>query len=137
MAYLGRSIDKPFFFGADAEIKARAKALRKRMTYCEKVLWQELRKNQMNKLYFRRQHPIAKFIVDFYCHELRLVVEVDGSVHDSFLQKERDINRTTELENFDIKVIRFTNNDVIKNTRKVSWQINDEVKKRLQYLHNQ
>ena len=91
----------------------------------------------MNKLYFRRQHPIAKFIVDFYCHELMLVIEVDGSVHDSFLQKERDINRTTELENFDIKVIRFTNNDVIKNTRKVAWQINDEVKKRLQYLHNQ
>jgi very-short-patch-repair endonuclease len=72
------------------------------MTYCEKVLWQELRKNRLHNLYFRRQHPISHFIVDFYCHELRLVIEVDGSIHDMEEQRERDLNRTAEIEKFDI-----------------------------------
>ncbi|MDP1623337.1 MAG: endonuclease domain-containing protein [Bacteroidales bacterium] len=131
MAYLGRSVDQSFFFGASPEIKARAKALRKRMTWCEKVLWQVLRKNQRYYLYFRRQHPIARFIVDFYCHELRLVVEIDGGYHNSRAQQEKDLNRTAALESFGIEVIRFTNEEIMKNLRKVSNNIDEEVKNRL------
>jgi len=100
------------------------------MTYCEKVLWQVLRKNQTDNLYFRRQHPISRFIVDFYCHELRLVIEVDGSIHDLEVQQERDSNRTAALENFGIKVVRFKNNEIIRNIKKVTKQIVDEVKNR-------
>ena len=129
MAYLGRSVDQSFFFGASPEIKSRAKALRKRMTWCEKILWQVLRKNRLRQYYFRRQHPISRFIVDFYCHELRLVIEIDGPYHISMEQQEKDQNRTAELENFGIKVIRFSNDEIIKNVRKVSGQIHDEVKK--------
>jgi len=134
MTDLGKSVDRSFFFGASPEIKVRAKALRKRMTFCEKVLWQELRKNRLHNLYFRRQHPISHFIADFYCHELRLVVEVDGSIHNPEIQKDRDLNRTAELENLGIAVIRVSNNDVIRNVRKVSKQIDDEVKKRLKMM---
>jgi very-short-patch-repair endonuclease len=107
------------------------------MTLCEKILWQELRKNSKNGLYFRRQHPVSKFIVDFYCHELRLAVEVDGSIHDKEEQQERDLNRTAELENLGIKVLRIKNDDVLNNLRKVSAQITDEVKKRSEEITRQ
>ena len=129
MAYLGRSVDQSFFFGATPEIKERAKALRKRMTCCEKILWQVLRKNKVRGCYFRRQHPISKFIVDFYCHELRLAVEIDGSYHALEQQQEHDSNRSAELENLGIKVIRFTNQAVIENIRKVERQMDEEVRK--------
>jgi len=127
MAYLGRTVEQPFFFGADNEIKARAKELRKRMTYAEKILWQALRKNQLNKYYFRRQHPIKMFIVDFYCHERRLVIEVDGKIHEGEEQHDRDCNRTAELENLGLKVIRFKNEEILQNIRKVCRQIEKEI----------
>jgi very-short-patch-repair endonuclease len=130
MSYLGHSIERSYFFGATPEIKARAKSLRKRMTHCEKVLWQVLRKNQLRCFYFRRQHPISRFIVDFYCHELKLVIEIDGLYHASESQKEKDLSRTAALENFGIKVIRFTNIEIIEKVRKVRRQIDDEVMKR-------
>ena len=130
MAYLGRSVDQPCFFRASPEIKERAKALRKRMTTYEKILWQVLRKNRLRYFYFRRQHPISRFIVDFYCHDLRLVIEIDGGYHASAEQQENDSNRTAEMENFGLKILRFTNKEVIENIRKVAREIEDEVRKR-------
>ena len=131
MTYLGRSVEQSFFFNASPEIKERAKALRKRMTFSEKILWQELRKKRRYNQYFRRQHPISRFIVDFYCHDLRLVIEVDGSIHDQEEHRKRDLNRTAELENFGITVIRFSNNEVLRNIRKVTYRIDEEIKKQL------
>lgn len=131
MAYLGRSVEKAFFFGASPEIIARARELRNRTTLCEKILWQKLRKKRLNRFIFRRQHPISQFIVVFYCHGLRLIIEVDGSVHDSEEQKERDLNRTAELENLGLTVIRFRNEEILKNERKVSKKISDAVKNHL------
>jgi len=64
---------------------------------------------------FRRQHPISFFIVDFYYHELRLVIEVDGPVHNSEESKEYDQSRTAELKNLGIKLIRFSNEEVTFN----------------------
>ena len=89
-----------------------------------------MRKNRRLNLYFRRQHPVGRFIVDFYCHEIRLAIEVDGSVHDSEEQHERDANRTACLEEFGIKVLRFRNEDIIRNSRKVAEIIEDEVESR-------
>lgn len=129
MAYIGKSVEQSYFFGASPLIKARAKKLRKRMTLCEKILWQELRKNRLEKYYFRRQHPISRFIVDFYCHELRLIIEVDGSIHDSAEHRKKDANRTAELENLGLHVIRFSNDEVLQNTRKVAWKIAEAVKR--------
>lgn len=70
------------FYGAGSLIFKRAVELRNRMTHAEQILWDELRINEW-KLKFRRQHPISLYIVDFYCHRLKLVIEVDGSIHDN------------------------------------------------------
>lgn len=96
-----------------------AKALRQTGTEVEKLLWQELRNKKLNGFKFRRQHPIDKWIADFYCHEKKLVIELDGEVHNSFETKEKDEGRTYELEQLGITVIRFTNDEVINNIKKV------------------
>ena len=95
------------------------------------MLWQVLRKNKRNKMYFRRQHPVSRFILDFYCHELKLAVEVDGGYHFSREQMERDGNRSAELERFGIKVIRYTNQEVLNNTSSVARQIDEEIGRRV------
>jgi very-short-patch-repair endonuclease len=89
----------------------RAKELRSDMTPAEKVLWQELRANKLG-VHFRRQQIIAGFIVDFYCHQANLVVEVDGDIHD--LQQEEDARREKVLIDTGLTVARFRNEDVIQ-----------------------
>lgn len=107
------------FFGASPEIHRRARDLRNGMTPCEKILWQRLKGKYLLDYKFRRQHPIYKYIVDFYCHQLRLVIEVDGSVHSSVDAVEYDSNRTKELEEFGLQVLRFSNDEVSFNTEYV------------------
>ena len=87
--------------------------LRKTQTRAEAVLWQRLRSRQLNGRKWRRQQPIDNFIVDFFCAELRLVVEVDGDVH--AFQEERDKARQVYLESQGLNVMRFTNDDVLTN----------------------
>jgi very-short-patch-repair endonuclease len=106
-----------FYYGAKAITFERARELRKNMTSTEKTLWQKLRKNQVKGLRFRRQHPIDIYIADFYCHKAKLVIEIDGKIHNQ--QKEEDDSRTEEINKFGIKVIRFTNEDVLKDIDKV------------------
>lgn len=89
---------------------ALARELRKNMTPAEQILWQHLRANRLDGLHFRRQQVIAGFIVDFYCNVARLVIEVDGPIHDD--QKEMDAEREGILENLGFHIIRFTNVDV-------------------------
>jgi len=105
-------LETPFFYGASPETFRKAERLRKNMTIEERILWQRLSRNQLIGFRFRRQHPIDIFIVDFYCHAARLVVEMDGNIHDSQEAKEWDAGRTVELEAFGLKVIRFTNDEI-------------------------
>ncbi|MEI6348544.1 MAG: endonuclease domain-containing protein [Bacteroidota bacterium] len=112
-----------FYFGASEEIIRRARELRKRMTRPEEKMWQLLRNRQFQNLKFRRQHPIGRFIVDFYCHELKLIVEIDGSIHDTEIQKERDESRTFMFEELGLKVIRFENQMVMNDLTKVLAEI--------------
>lgn len=98
--------------GASPEIHRRAQELRKRMTPCENILWERLKGKHFLGYKFRRQHPLYKYIVDFYCHQLKLVIEVDGSVHLGADAVEYDFNRTVELEEFGLKVLRFSNEEV-------------------------
>src|SRR5258706_11729199 len=97
------------FFGASPEIFRRAEELRNRMTPAEQMLWDELKGKKLNGLKFLRQHPLNNFIADFYCHQKKLVIELDGSVHAKDDQPEYDRGRTEELTAFGIKVIRFRN----------------------------
>ncbi len=79
-------------------------------TVGEALLWQELRARRLNGYKFRRQHPINRFIADFCCLEHKLIVEIDGPVHQD--QSERDAERTAALEGFGFRVLRFTNDQV-------------------------
>ena len=110
----GVSVEYPMYFGAKPSIFKLAYELRKEETEAEKILWNKLNKNQMLGLQFRRQHPINIFIADFYCAKLKLVIEVDGSIHEIPENKDYDIGRSEILNEFGITVIRFTNEQILK-----------------------
>ena len=112
MAKLRGQEDYPIYFGAGPEMLRIAGELRKSMTLAEKVLWERLRNRQVKGFRFRRQHPVKDFVVDFFCYEKMLVIEVDGTVHRDSKQAERDEQRTLILKQIGIREIRFTNNDV-------------------------
>jgi very-short-patch-repair endonuclease len=112
--------------GAIGKLYQYDKELRQSATNAEKILWEHLRDRKLNGLKFRRQHPIDKFIADFYCHEKKFVVEIDGSVHDDIMNAQYDKARTYELAGSGIKVIRFRNNEVEKNIEFVLERIRKE-----------
>ena len=103
------------------EIRKRAHQLRKSQTPAEGMLWQFLRNRKLWGYKFRRQHPIGPFIADFYCAEVRLVVEIDGSSH--LNQEEYDQTRTTWLEDQGCHVIRFRYDEVIHQLNDVAEEI--------------
>lgn len=107
--------------------KMRAKQLRQEMTPAEKHLWQLLRRDQLGGFHFRRQQVIDGFIIDFYCHPAGLVVELDGRVHQQ--QKEDDIERDKALETRGLTVIRFANEEVLKETQQVLQRILENCRK--------
>jgi len=108
----GISIEYPMYFGAKPEIFKLARELRKRETPSEKTLWSHLSRNQLLGLQFRRQHPINRFIADFYCPKIKLIIEIDGKIHDIPEYLNHDIGRSDFLNDFGITVIRFTNEQI-------------------------
>ena len=116
-----KELDKTMYFKASPAILENARRLRGNMTDCEKLLWEKLKGNQIYGIRFRRQYPIDIFIADFYCHEVRLVVEIDGEIHNQ--QKEYDIGRTAEMERYNISVIRFKNSEIETDVEKVVIEI--------------
>jgi len=86
----------------------RARALRRKMTLPEVLLWQELRGGKLRGLQFRRQHPIGPYILDFYCPTVRLAIEVDGRAHEDPNQFEHDRRRDQWLANGEIRVLRIS-----------------------------
>ncbi|MFC2101962.1 endonuclease domain-containing protein [Bacteroidota bacterium] len=119
-------VDRSMFYNASPEIFKRAKELRGNMTAAERLLWSEISNGKIDGYRFKSQHPIDRFIVDFYCHKARLVIEIDGEVHHEEEQFERDEGRTAELQEFGLGVLRFTNQEVledIENVLKIIQQI--------------
>lgn len=102
----------------------KARYLRKEETNAEKILWQELRNKKLG-IKFRRQHPLDKFILDFYAPEVKLGIELDGSSHKE--SQEYDNLRTEYLSTHGIKIIRFWNSEVEKNLEKVMKKIKNEI----------
>ena len=115
--------DESMWKGASPLIFLRAKHLRDNMTETEILLWEELKNKKLLNYKFRRQHPIGNFIVDFYCHKLKLVIEVDGAYHNHFKQIELDNDRSEILEFQDLKIIRFTNDEIMNNISCVIQEI--------------
>ena len=101
-------------FSRTRAITARARNLRGNMTDAEARLWHALRRDQLNGLHFRRQHPVGPFTLDFYCPSLRLAVEVDGGQHAEQV-KQADDRRTRWLGEKGVVVVRYWNNDVLSN----------------------
>jgi len=95
----------------------KAKELRQKQTPAEQMLWQCLRANQLHGAKFRRQHNIGQYIVDFYCHAAKLVIELDGGIHE--LQKDRDSDRDAYLEANGLQVLRLKNEEIIQNLPKI------------------
>ena len=91
---------------------ARARKMRTDPTSAEAKFWQSLRKRQLGGLKFRRQHIIGAYIVDFYCPEGKLIVEVDGPVHEYQIQYDRE--RKDDLSAMGYKVVRFKNEEIIE-----------------------
>ena len=100
----------------DPQLLEFAKAMRTNATDAEHLMWQLLRAKRFMNLKFRRQHVIAPYIVDFYCHELGLVIELDGSQHGIEDAIQYDAERTKFLEALDLRVVRYWNHDVLRRT---------------------
>jgi very-short-patch-repair endonuclease len=118
--------DTPLHFGEGTGVRtvevqlpsgllANARELRQNQTEAEEFLWQILRNRQLNNLKFRRQHPLkAGFILDFYCAEMKLGIELDGGYHNTTEQQELDAERTKIINEYGINIIRFTNEEVLE-----------------------
>ena len=101
------------FLGASHLVFKNASELRKNMTHAEMLPWEYLRQKPLGYK-FRRQHPLGPFIADFYCHALKLVIEVDGSIHQLKDIKNWDKERQQMLEQEGLRFLRFTNGEVEK-----------------------
>ncbi|MFD2203176.1 endonuclease domain-containing protein [Shivajiella indica] len=121
------SYNENLFYGASPLVLERARELRKKMTHSESLFWNEVSNKNFLGFKFRRQHPIGNFIVDFYCHELKLVIEIDGDIHESNDSKEYDEGRTYELEELGLQVLRFQNEEVEKEMEKVLFVLRSKV----------
>lgn len=106
------------FFGANKIIFNNARELRNKETDAEKLLWEYLKGNQLG-CRFRRQHPLSNYIADFYCHEHKLIIELDGEIHLRPEIFQNDKLRQLNLENLGLNVIRFTNQEVFNDINKV------------------
>lgn len=114
-------INTDFHLPYNPKLVEKAKEMRKNMTLAEKKLWH----NYLRTFRFRvlRQRPINNFIVDFYCRELKLVIEIDGDSHFTNEGKAHDQERTQVLEGYGLKVMRFTNDQVLNNLDSVCREV--------------
>lgn len=100
---------------------------RKRPTKAEAMLWGCLRERRLNGAKFRRQHPIGRYIADYYCHAARLVIELGGGIHDEHDQREYDQIRQQEIEARELTVLRFRNEHVTTDLERVLQEIADHL----------
>jgi very-short-patch-repair endonuclease len=96
-------------------IVPRARSFRKTPTDAERRLWSELRNRELVGFKFRRQHPLGKRIVDFYCEEAKLAIELDGTGHSYDLKREDDLDREIELYEKGVRILRFSNIEIFEN----------------------
>jgi very-short-patch-repair endonuclease len=115
------------FKGADAKLFEFAQENRLNPTKAEAVLWEVLKGNKLGGKKFRRQHPLGHYILDFYCHSEKLGIEIDGEYHNKDTQKIYDEDRTSSIAMEGIRIIRFTNDQVINNIAFVEEEIKNHL----------
>jgi len=116
----------------DTQSLGNARYARRHPTDAEVCLWRHLRREQFDGLRFRRQHPVGQYILDFYCHEARLAIELDGGGHAQVTQLGHDSNRSAALEAMGIRVLRFWNHDVLSNPEGVVQAIRAAINEQLE-----
>jgi very-short-patch-repair endonuclease len=104
------------------ELQIAAREMRRQPTPAEQKLWTVLRGSKLG-VRFRRQHPVGRFILDFWCAEAKLAVEVDGGVHDEDEQREQDAHRTALLDQHGYQVVRFRNEEVLHDLSSVEARL--------------
>ncbi|MDZ4795314.1 MAG: acetylglutamate kinase [Bacteroidota bacterium] len=114
------------YYGASNLIFQRAEELRNRMTPAEEILWQHIHINHWKRK-FRRQHPIWNYVVDFYCHALKLVIELDGEIHEVDEVKKNDEIREVYLKDLGLTVLRFKNHELYNNLNTVLEKISETI----------
>lgn len=114
------------FEGASHIIFANAKHLRKNMTDAEKALWIHVKKDVLG-LKIRRQHPIGIYIADFYCHKVKLIIEIDGSIHNSADNMQLDAQREADLISWGYNIIRFSNEYVLSKPEEAIRKIENKI----------
>jgi len=103
-----------------------ARTLRKDQTKAEKIAWELLRNRKLMHYKFRRQHVVEGFVLDFYCHELKLGIEIDGGIHKK--RKNYDELRKAMIESEGIQLLRFTNKEIFENKKSVLIEIEEAIK---------
>ncbi len=105
------------------ELQKNRSYLRKNQTNAERLLWSKLRNRQLCSARFLRQFSFGNYIVDFYCSQFKLAIEIDGGQHNEVFNQEKDLLRTRYFQNHKIKVLRFWNNEVLTNISGVCEEI--------------
>lgn len=122
-------------YGAPPGVFRQAQLLRNNPTEAEALLWKYLRKNQL-KQKFRRQHPTWMYVVDFYCHYLRFVIEIDGGIHEQQEVADLDKERHENLSSLGLHIIRFTNEQVLFDINFVLSEIAHKIDELKQLRHS-
>jgi len=108
--------------------KDKRRKLRQNQTKAEGLVWRFIRNRQLSGYKFRRQYSVNHFIIDFYCPELKLAIEVDGDSHNESGQQKKDISRQKYLESFNIKFVRIKNEELMGNPEKAFGKIENAIK---------
>jgi very-short-patch-repair endonuclease len=127
----GALVDDEPFLPYRWDLLKHSRKLRKNQTKAEKVLWRVLQKRAFENLRFVRQKPLICYIADFYCSELKLAIEVDGDIHEA--RFDYDNERSIELEEYGITVIRYTNEQVLHQLQNVLLNLSNIVEKLKKY----
>ena len=129
---------KKMFLGADNNIFENARLLREKQTNAEILLWSYLKQKPLGYK-FRRQHLISIYVADFYCHSLKLIIEIDGSIHTVSEVQKRDIERQSDLESAGISFIRLSNQEIEKHLemaiKKIEEYINNHCPGNTEHQH--
>jgi very-short-patch-repair endonuclease len=110
-----------------SKLKKRRQVLRRNLSKAEVIMWKHLSNKQMRGYKFRRQYSVDQYIIDFYCPELKLAIEVDGDSHFVPGAEDNDQERQEHIENYGIRFIRFTNDDVCENIDGVCQTIYNKI----------
>lgn len=111
-------MDNPFL--NDPRLRERRRALRANSTPAEQKMWRIVRDRRLGGFKFRRQHGIGPFVLDFYCSEVKLAVELNGSVHDNPARAEYDRERQEYLAALGLRVVRFSNGEVLREPNRIA-----------------